>query len=419
MFRISIDRLFLLFVFITPLLPRPTAEGPERFVLPLVLCGLIGAWLLFWPKEIRGNHPNFGLLVSILGFATLAFTFKVIVCSSTIELSMMLSRILFAVGTLVFVHWLCTTEVEPKQVFKVFMFGFVLTSCIAIFVGFTGIRILEEESVRPGRFFGIHKTTGIYRSFGEFGIMGSLAWGYLLFFRREFKISTWMVLSTIVLAGLIISQSRNVYLILFLTTLACLAMSTVQIPAFVRIAIVFGALLVPIAVEAGLPLMKQTPIVQQLVGRKQSLIGKNVDVRMEQFREVFLFISQDPIGTLGGFPRDDWRKFMINRHGIAIAPHNYFLSNLLFVGVVGGLVWIFGLFLIPAIRLSQQDHAHEPVKQLALVALWGTIVGLSFYEGFFSITVMIAIAVSWYLAFSNSENSESFSEENSALERKE
>ena len=77
--RTLIDTVFLIFVFLIPLFPRPTAMGPERWIVPLVMSALIGLWLVCRPsiKKIRGG--NFQLLVLVLLFPLITFCIRSVV----------------------------------------------------------------------------------------------------------------------------------------------------------------------------------------------------------------------------------------------------------------------------------------------------------------------------------------------------
>ena len=91
---------------------------------------------------------------------------------------------------------------------------------------------------------------------------------------------------------------------------------------------------------------------------------------------------------------------MLETHINVVAPHNYFLSTLVFLGFVGGGVWIVGLYIMPAILVSRLLHLNDPVVVVCFVSLLGVILGLSFYEGFFSVVVMFVLAMAWSVAFS-------------------
>ena len=394
-----VNQIFLLFVGVIPILPRPTAEGPERFVLPLVLASVIMTWVLFWPKSMPKGRFGLPLLSSVLLFSLAVFISRFCIYQSYDETLMLVSRVLFAVGTVVLTHWFATTDLEIRHIMRYFLFGFLLSACLAIFVSLTGFQILEPDSVKPGRYLGIHKTTGVFRSFGEFGIMGSFAWVYLLVYRRDYQILTWLVMCGLVLMALLISQSRNVYLVVVVTTVCFLIFHYFEISAFARVAIAASVFLAPVIVELSMPALQQTSIGKTLVGEKNSVFERNVTVRFDQFSEARQFVVQDPVGGLIGYPRESWRRLMTMKHGDSVAPHNYFLSTILFVGFVGGFAWIFGLFVVPLVQGLQQSHVGNDDRLLVNLMMLGTIVGLSFYEGFFSLAVMTAISASWCSAF--------------------
>lgn len=394
-----VNKIFLGFVFLTPCLPRPTAEGPERFVVPLAMFFVITAWALAWPKQLTRGGAKIQLLVSILVFSLAIFLTRILIGASYEELSFFASRILFSTGLLIFIHWLSTTEIPTSVVFRYFLYGFVLASLIAIFTGITGVRILEDDSVRPSRFFGFYKTTGIFRSFGEFGIMGAFAWVYLLVFFKDFSIQRWVVLASIVMTAMLISQSRNVYLVIFLASALVFAFRATRIPGILRTVAAASILLVPIMINVGLPILQSTEAGTALVGSEGSLLDRNVDYRFNQFSYASRLFGVDVGKDLMGHSREEWRDNMVLHTGHAIAPHNHFLSNLVFLGFLGGGVWILGLYLIPAVLIFQTEISSSSENLFAGIVLLATITGLSFYEGFFSVVVMLAIANCWASAF--------------------
>jgi len=297
------------------------------------------------------------------------------------------------------VRWLCTTSVSKKEVFKVFTYGFLVAGLLAIFCGITGVTILEEDSVRPTRFLGIGKSSGIKRSYGEFGIMGCIAWTYLLMFAGEFKPLNWLIAIGIVTMAMLVAQSRNVYLVWLVATTMFLLVRHVQLPKVVYASLAAIMILVPVGVEIGLPILKQTAAGEKLIGTG-SILERNVDVRFEQFDDAFMLIGRDPAGAVTGYARQTWRDLSLETRGNVVAPHNHFLSNFMFLGFAGGGVWIFGLYILPSIKLAQSFGADDRLRLTSLVCLLGTIVGLSFFEGFFSLVVMFAIALAWSIAYS-------------------
>ena len=397
--RTLIDTVFLIFVFLIPLFPRPTAMGPERWIVPLVMSALIGLWLVCRPsiKKIRGG--NFQLLVLVLLFPLITFCIRSVVQGGLADEALQfVSRILFAIGLFVMTHWLCTTQVPRKTVFKMFFYGFLATSVLTIFCGVTGIQILEEDSVKPSRFLGLQKSTGIFRSFGEFGIMAGIAWSYLLMYRREHHVLTCLIGGAMIFLAMLIAQSRNVYLVFILVSVLLVMFKNFRLPVFFRVSLASLMILIPFAMEMTVPLLQTTNFGNQLIGTG-SILERNVDIRFEQIEEAGKMISQDPGGAIVGFPRSDWRDLMMESRGAVVAPHNHFVSNVLFLGIAGGTVWILGLFIIPGISLSQRIQGDREC-QLAMATFLGCIIGLSFYEGFFSVVVMFSLAMAWTCAYS-------------------
>lgn len=394
-----VNKIFLGFVFITPCLPRPTAAGPERYVVPLAMLILISAWVFAWPKRLVRGGSNMQLLVAILGFSLAVFLTRILTGGSHEEISFFVSRFLFSVGVVIFVHWFTTTDIPTSVIFKYFVYGFALAAMITIFAGVTGVRILEEDSIKPSRFLGFYKTTGIFRSFGEFGIMGAVAWVYLLVYFKDFSIQRWLVLSFLVLAAMLIAQSRNVYLVIFLATVLVVVFRATRLPGTVRTITAGSILLVPVMINFGLPILQSSEFGAALIGAEGSILDRNVDYRFDQFSYATSLFNSDMGKDLMGYSRQEWRDNMIMHIGHNVAPHNHFLSNLVFLGFLGGGVWIIGLYLMPVVMLFQTEISGNSEYLFAGIVLLTTVTGLSFYEGFFSVVVMLAVANCWASVF--------------------
>ncbi len=400
MFGLNIDKLFLTFVFLIPLMPRATSLGPERWVVPALMVLLIGGWIINLRRVVPFHGSNLQLLALILGFSIAAFVFRVLVHGELeLEYPRIIARILFAVGLVAMTHWLCSTTIAKKTVFKAFLLGFLTTSLLTVFCGITGIQILEEDSIKPSRFFGLYKSTGIFRSFGEFGIMGGIAWTYLIIYARRLTPSFWLLAATLVLMALLVAQSRNVYFTWLVVTLLATTLLLFRLPKFLYAFLAVFIVLLPVVVEFSIPILQETSFGNKIVGTG-TILERNVDVRFDQYGDALVMASRDPSSALLGCSRQSWEELMLETHGNVIAPHNHFLSNVVFSGLIGGGVWICGLFIFPCILLSQSIDTEDPIVAISLVSLVGAMVGLSFYEGFFSVVVMLAIAMAWSVGFS-------------------
>ena len=179
-----------------------------------------------------------------------------------------------------------------------------------------------------------------------------------------------------------------------IVTAFVLVSRAVRLPKIVGGAVACLIILMPVAVELSVPILQETEIGNKLVGTG-TILERNVDVRFDQFRDAYTLTTRDPSRALLGFSRQDWRDLMLETHINVVAPHNYFLSTLVFLGFVGGGVWIVGLYIMPAILVSRLLHLNDPVVVVCFVSLLGVILGLSFYEGFFSVVVMFVLAMAW------------------------
>lgn len=396
--RKIVDQLFLMLFFVVPLLPRPTAVGPEKFVLPLVVSTVLLFWLCFYPKRIRASKGQIGSLFLILVFSSLSFLGRVSLHWSTEELNVLVSRFLLSATIFASAHWMLTTSVDKERSIRLLTYGFCFTSIITIFVGLTSIPILEPDSVKPSRYIPFCcKTTGVFRSFGEFAIMGSMAWAYLLFYRRSFRGIVWASLASLTLSALLISQSRNVYVSVAMVTGLALLYQNLKVPRLVRMALPVLIMLAPLGIDGALPLLKSMPIVSDVVGQDDVYEG-NVRFRYEQFPLAWKLLTQDFEHMLLGVSREEWQSHAIVFGDEDVAPHNHFLSNVVFLGV-GGWVYVLGLFLMPCISLGNSPNRNSLYGSLVPIVMMGTIAGLSFYEGFFSLIVALVIALTWVSAF--------------------
>ena len=354
------------------------------------------------------------LLVLILGFPLTIYVVRAVIYGGIEEEAMQIvSRILFSFSLFALVHWFCSTTIPRERVYRMFFYGFLVSAAICIFCGFTGIQILEEDSIKPSRFLGLMKSTGIFRSFGEFGIMAALAWAYLMYFAKKLPPIVALVGFVMILLAIAISQSRNVYLVITVVTASAILFRSMRIPALGRVSLAAFIIFVPLIVEVSMPILRSTSLGTQLIG--EGILQTNVEVRFEHIRDAQDLIVKDPVLALVGFPREEWRDQMLEKHGHAVAPHNHFVSSIIFLGIIGGSVWIFGLFIVPAVAMSEVEQ--QPVDQMTFVIMLGAITGLSFYEGFFSCVVILALAMTWATAWTSEYVPEFSNAEGHAMER--
>ena len=84
-----------------------------------------------------------------------------------------------------------------------------------------------------------------------------------------------------------------------------------------------------------------------------------------------------------GATRDEWRTIA------SFAPHNHFISLLVFDGYIG-LLYIFSVYVSPILRVGRRADA---LRQPEFIFIAGGVVALSFYEGAFSASLAVALAL--------------------------
>lgn len=240
--------------------------------------------------------------------------------------------------------------------------------------GFFGAEILpSRDFILP---FGLPKTTGVPRSFGELGLI--LAGG--LATRRTIKRrATRFAYTGLIVSAFLIGQSRNM-LVVLAAVVFCLAVRR-RVTTLSGAAAVLGllAMLSPIVASV---LVSQSAVREQFVG--EGIFERNVDARLSLLDEVSVATERGWITTRAfGANRAEWRSIA------GAAPHNHFVSLIVFDGYPGAL-FIGSIYLFPVLRFGKRANALE---QPEFVWIVGSMVALSFYEGAFSASLVVALAL--------------------------
>ncbi len=272
-----------------------------------------------------------------------------------------------------------STEEDRRQVRRAVLTGAVIAASLAVVAslrsrGFLGADILPSRNfILPVE---LPKTTGVPRSFGEQGLIlaGGLATRLAVADPARRYLAT-----LVILGGFLVGQSRNMLVVLAAVLFVLFIRR--YISALSGVAGVFGilALLSPMVATA---LVSQDAVREQFVG--EGIFERNVDARLSLLDEVSELAHRNPIGLrLFGATRAEWGEIS------EAAPHNHFVSLFVFDGY-GGIFYAAVLYLWPILRTGKRPRAlHDP----EFVWMIGAMVALSFYEGAFSASLAVALAL--------------------------
>ena len=269
----------------------------------------------------------------------------------------------------------------------------------------TGATIFEAP--RPGRAFGIEipffKNTGVPRSYGEFGVLMSIAWAYWLVHFRNMTRITRTATGWLLIAAVFISQSRSTYLAIVVISVAygvnwTLRNSGAAVRKRAFQFMLIGAVLLPVLLEAALASpIGRIGFVEALVGRQT--FEENVFVRFFIIRSAIEALLDGGMSSLLGISHAVWDANFALPGQDPIALHNHFLSNLVFYGLLGGSASLITFFLWPFIGVvKRQVSIGDRTSLVALLSLFGGIVNLHFYEGFFSLILALELALLWCIS---------------------
>lgn len=384
---------------LVPLVPRPTFSGPTALVAPGFVLLLASAAMIF--SLSRPCPGRSAILTS--SFVTVAagstmYGARIFMHGESGEVSYFMSRILLLVLA-VSVCFLFTAGGFDEGL-KRFGLGTVVLSGVVAVIAVTGFYLFE--SPLPPRTLGItfpwNKTAGVPRSFGEQGILLSVALSYLLVYRdllsRRFRIALSAGCFVIVAAG----ESRNMYL----GTFAVVVMWTLIVrpkrwrwarPVMIACG---GAVFV---MQQMIPYLERTAFGRGVIG--EGIFQRNVQVRFTLVDQALGLIQGNPLNGLLGWSHLEWLENSKVSEDITV--HNFFASSLLFLGVIAGSLTIWGLFIRPlgtiirSVESESLTTGQSRRRQWALTAGAGVLVSLNFYEGFFSLTLGIYIGALWFL----------------------
>jgi len=384
-----------------PLVPRPTFGGTVGLVAPLVGAAFVYLAVLTVGRHVPEHLATKRVLMSgcfiAVAVATMLYAARVGIRVERPETGYVISRVLLVL----FIVACCCLLAGPALDVGIrrFMWGVIPLAILVGFLALTGVTFLEPVS--PSRTLGAtfpwFKTSGVPRSFGEQAILLSMALAYVLCYwnrlGRLFR-ATLLVSCIVILAA---GQSRNMMLAALAVVLMWFLVVRLRARAVIRPALV-AAMAATFVVQLLLPRLSDFAVVRALVG--ENVFQRNVSIRFTLAQEAGESIVSDWFGILFGNSHVDWFKEV----GLDAGVHNFFLGELLFLGVVGGALTVWGFFIRPLgvvtrILMDRQTHDRERIRRadFAVTAGVGVLISLNFYEGFFSLILGVYIALLWQL----------------------
>lgn len=384
----------LLTAALIPLSPRPTAGGLLAFPAPALVVFVVasaamaiavGTWVT--PLQARDLRTLLGLLLLPLVF----YGIGVFQQSGNDELVYLASRMAMA-ATIVAIYVLCVAaRVAPRRVGGALLVGYLLLSLLIAFSSLTGLALFEP--VGPARDYGVAlpfgKTSGLPRSYGELSILSSTALAYLLVHRGGMQRSLWVPAMVLVLMSIVMAQSRTGFVaaLFVLVTFA----TQVWFRARVTRAVLTVLAVAPFLILLLYPLLRDGRLVVSFVG--ENTISRNVDYRIGIYEIALEQLRAADLSRVAfGLDRAEWLALMTRTFGTPFELHNNWLSNVLFLGWIGGVMAIL-VILLPLFRLASSV---DPDARFLVLAGIGAVVSLQFYEGFFSLVLALQVGVSWY-----------------------
>jgi len=337
-------------------------------------------------------------MVLLLTLPLVVYGLRLLINDQFDEVGYWLGRTEMSLGIFATFVWLCLSTVDTRQAYRYLLIGYMLLCVPMIYVGVTGQRLLEEA--RPTRNYGFYdpffKAAGVPRSYGELAILSSAALAYLLVYRHTTRRLPWVIAMGTFVISLLVAQSRTGFLAAFVVLACYLGLRS---PARVTVArvSVLTAILFPLAVQfVDLSSIKYGPLSGFFSDRTLEL---NAQQRISMDSLAISHLLQfDLSGIFFGYSRADWLLDISSLIGRPQVLHNMFLSTLLYFGWVAGSVVLIAFFLAPIFAIARRG-LHRQADVCAFLSAVGMIVSLQFYEGFFSLIVMLEIAVLWYVAY--------------------
>jgi len=396
-----IDRIFFAFLILLPLMPRPTIDHPLKLIAPLLMMTVLYAfflWLLAHKSLTIPKYSGIGIILFLVIMILLVYSFRVIINGEWDELPYLTSKMLTFLMLISLLIWMLVRKVPIKTLYSGVFYGFLVLSLLIIFIGSTGIPLFGE--VLPSRSYGIvlpfYKTVAIPRSYGEYGIFASAALAYFLLYRKDYRKITQVIFGSIMLLSIVISQSRSTYMAVVLIAISYFIINLKLTRRFFPIAIIILAVGLPSFITQFQTSLHDIPIVNAFVG--EGIYEKNIYYRLDTNRTAAALLIESPLRSLIGIPHSEWSFFYVDVGYEAGGLHNHFLSNIMFLGLLGGLLNML-LYLIPLASIINNLNSNNKSLYLIFLVTVGTITCLQFYEGFFSIITIFILSTLWVMSF--------------------
>ena len=390
------------FVFLIPFIPPPTSLGPAKFLAPASMLFVAAVLIMLGLTERRRsgqvsrNSAGLGMVVLLV---LLFHGVRIFYQHEMSEAPYWVSRGLFWITGLILLAWLGNSDdITPEILLERFFWGVVALSVLVIFVGFTGVTWFG--GVRPSRTYGVkmpfYKTSGIPRSFGEFGIMASTAWAFFLVYHRRFRLFKRAAIAGVLLLAILIAQSRNVYLSIVVVTAAYVVLTNMPNRSVFARVILTCAFFMPFIIDFALPWIGSLPIGEALIG--EGVFEKNVYSRGVQHEIALNLIMEQPSRTLFGYSHAEWLRWMGELEDKEHVIHNHFISLILYMGLLPGGFALLALYVIPMYRMIRYADWQSPENMAVYLAVTGCVLSLGFYEGWFSPAYVIVVVSAWMLS---------------------
>ncbi len=392
------QRTALLVVAAIPLIPRPTFGGPTDVLAPLAVLAVLYLTFLYAASSttadltvLRSSLTGL-VLLGVAGYAA-----RVVWLEEASEYLQLLSRILLVV--LIVCVTVLLMDGGYEFVMPWFIRSVIVLGMLVLIIGIFGITVLEPPA--PARTLGVtfpwHKTAGVPRSFGEQGIIVTMALAYLCAYWRVTPRVTRYALAGAIVAITVVGQSRNVLLGVCGVLLAWFLVISRRRWRAAPIALAL-AFLATVVVERALPVASNTALGRAAVG--EGIYQEYVEARFSLTASAVDLISREPGRFVFGWPHLAWTELT----GAEATLHNHILATLIFTGAVAGALTLWAFFVAPLARiLALAARACTPDQerraQFVTASAVGVLISINFYEGFFSPALGLFVALAWSCRF--------------------
>lgn len=388
--------LLFLFAAVVPLLPRPTWGGTAVLLtagaVAVLLFGLVVAHL-HTPLDPGTARAAVAVVLLILVLSS-AHGMKILLAQEWSEVSYLLARLLALVVSVAVFLWVRAGAIPVPRVAGAFLVGYLVLSLLMLLIALTHADLFEP--VRPSRWyvagFGLGKTTGVPRSFGELSILAGIAWAFLLVYRRWMRRDLWLVAAAMVLVSVMVAQSRT-GLAAWLAVTASFLVLRVATAAWVGRGLVVAAAAVPLMADLVLNALRGNEAAAYVVG--ENTFEDNVHIRLElNALAVHLLVRSGLPQAVLGVGRSRWTHASADAVGAETVVHNHVLAALVFSGVLLGAAFLLVCYLVPLWRTAASAGS-RPDSLFLLLSGLGMLVSLQFYAGFFSLSVSLLVGLLW------------------------